>query len=831
MASLVSHRYLVSADEAEIDLEVDQRSQDNPNPDEQANNIITRKESISSSDRQVTGKKNNDDYEDIADIGDEDHHQSYQIERPTYTERQFHNEYKENDFEYVPYAQRLKKKIHKCHCGPRCCKDVIVSTLPILGWLPEYVIKTQLIRDIVSGITVCVMNIPQGMAYALLASLPPVYGLYLSFFAPIVYAFTGTSKDLAMGTYAIGSMMVGAAIEDVVPHYPADEPPTDYMNYNNTNTTAMPTWDREQELIDAAVILALIVGIIQLIMAVLHLGWITIYLSVPFMNGYISATACRLFTIQLINMLGVTVGSYSGAFDLFYTWGDIFENVDEWNYVTILLSISCILTIIAIKEIEIRYKKQLHGYPLGSELIVVILGTIASYLLDLEENYGVAVVGEIPAGLPTPSVPSTTYLTDLIGPAFPIVIISYAIAMVVVTLFAQKKGYKTDGNQELVAYGTTNVVVSFFSGFPASGAFDRTLVQDAAGGSSQIAGLVNSAVMLVVLLWIGPFFEALPSAVLASIIMITIADAFRNIPRDAKLYYNDILDFHVWWVTGMAVICFDIDLGLLIGVGFSIFIHVWRTQEPYCTLLGRIPDTELYKDIKWYSDANECPGVKIFCMHSSLYFANTAHFKARVYKLTKINPMQILRQKARQEQLELLERKKKLKEIKKDDSVDVIVPQESEQEMSQTRRRGHSTKPYSTDNNKSSDNLIVDEDDREMGSPHGTYIPELEDDDSYAGEDGLSTDLSPGNKIHTIIIDFSPLNFIDITGLTGLQQLFREYRLIGIKILLAHCKKRVRDFLSNVHFYEKVGIEETACLFVTVHDAVLSTAAPDKVNN
>nr|XP_006820995.1 PREDICTED: prestin-like [Saccoglossus kowalevskii] len=592
--------------------------------------------------------------------------QSYQINRPLYTDHNFHSAYKANEFEYVPYSERIGNKFRKCQCGPRCCKGCMVSVLPILSWLPAYVVRKQLLTDVISGITVCIVNIPQGMAYAMLATLPPVFGLYLGFFAPIVYGITGTCRELALGTYSVTSIMVGSAIQGVVPQYPEgmEEPPYDYMDYNvtNANTTGMPPmeWNRDQELIDAAIILTLLVGIIQLSMGILRLGWITIYLSDPFIKGYTTGSGFHVFTSQIDNMLGIRVGGRSGAFKLFYEYIEMLTRIDEWNYVTMLISISCVLVLVIIKDTERRFKKQLRGIPLAPELVVVIFGTLASYLLNLEENYNVDVVGDIPAGVPRPTLQSTKYLTSLIASAFPIAIVAYAIGIALASLFSQKHSYKIDGN--------------------------------------QVAGFVNSGLLLIVLLWIGPLFEQVPTAVLSAVIIIALRGIFRQILDVPRLFKYDLMDFHVWMVSCLSVVLLDVDIGIVIGVAFSIFAYVWRTQEPYCTLLGRIPGTDIYKDIKWYEDNAE-------------------------------------------------------------------------------------------------------------------NVSEME---------GLTTD-SADALTHTIIIDLSTVNFIDSTGLNGLRLVFNEYNKVGVKILLTHCRKRVRDFLFRCNFFDTVPIDAESCLFVTNHDAVVST--------
>nr|XP_006820998.1 PREDICTED: pendrin-like [Saccoglossus kowalevskii] len=769
MTSSMSLEHLVGADEEEVDLGVDRPLQDV---------LYNHSYKQDHHDQDVTAYV----VQDVADQDDADQTDPsliYQINRPMYTERGFHTEYKENEFEYVPCRQKIETMVKKCRCGSRCCKGCMVSTAPILGWLPRYVIRTQLLADIVSGITVCVMNIPQGMAYAMLASLPPVHGLYLGFFAPIIYALTGTSKQLAMGTYSVLSILVGTAIESAVPLYPDDmeEPPTNGMYFNNTEATAIPEWDRQQELIDAAIILALLVGIIQLSMGILRLGWVTVYLSDPFIKGYTTGSGVHVFTSQIDNILGVKVGSYDGLVKLYYVYRDIFTGIEEWNCVTILLSISCILVLIFIKEVESKFKKHLHGFPLGGELVVVILGTLSSYFLNLEANHNVDVVGEIPAGLPAPSLQSTKYLTSMIGSAFPIAIVSYSIAVAMASLFAQKKNYEIDAN--------------------------------------QIAGLVNSALMLVVLLWIGPLFETLPTAVLASIIIVALRGIFRQLLDLPTLYKYDVIDFGdiksdippqaVWCVSCLAVILSNVDIGLLIGVGFTIFAHVWRTQRPHCTLLGRIPGTDLYKDIKWYSSAREIPGIKIFCMQASLYYANVAHFKSKVYKLTGLNPKKTFQLKSRQQQYEN-SGKKGIKESENK----IAHVNESEQKYTPSQKAERS-RQLST---PAIDHLInIDRKTSKDDGEHGDHVTKFEDIQS------------PGCNIHTIIIDCSPVSFIDSTGLNGLRQLVNEFRQVDITVLLTHCRKSVRDFLSKGNFHEKVGSKGESCIFVTIHDAVLYSTA------
>ncbi|XP_070558890.1 prestin-like [Ptychodera flava] len=787
---------------------------------------------------------------------------SFRIERPVYTQRSFQTVYKESPNEYVPYSQRFKKKFKKCRCSGQCCGSCVTATLPIIKWLPKYSVTKQLVGDTISGITVCAMNIPQGMAYALLASVPAVYGLYLSFFAPIVYAFTGSAKEIAVGTFAIISMMVSSAIERAVPEDPSDSGFSASDVTNGTNTTGIPgTSDREEELVVAAVSLAFLVGLIQLLMGILRLGWVTIYLSDPFIRGYTTGAAIHVFTSQLDDLLGIDIPSYSGAFKLIYEYRDIILNLKYANYVTVLLSISCITVLIIIKMLESRFSKQLRGYPLGAELIVVILGALTSYLIGLED-YGVDIIGDIPTGLPAPKPPTTTYMASLLTDALAIAIVIFAISVSMASLFGQKNNYKVDANQELVAYGCTNTITSFFSCYPSSCSMSRSLVQENSGGTSQIAGLVNSALMLVVLLFLAPLFEPLPKAVLASVIVVALKGMFRQFSDLPKLWKYDIIDFNVWWVTCLGVFLFDVDIGLLIGVSFSIFVVVWRTQEPYCCLLGRIPGTDIYKDITYVPSAKEIPGIKIFRMMSSLYYANVDHFKKSLHKLTKVNPRKILQARAERELQKEMEEKKRRKEMKKQ-GIDESTNQEPEQSQASssntTASRKNSVKlrtpvalvvsddwmhdhtytetaEETDDDNKEADQLsnhtrrTNSQSETETFGNH--YNRDAYDSDDDEDDDHIGQKIEEGELggIHTIILDCGTFNFVDSSGVSGLIQIFNAYRKVGVKILMAQAKRRVRDTISKSGFYSQVNLKGQSCLFVTIHDAVLYAVQESDLN-
>ncbi|XP_072033239.1 prestin-like [Amphiura filiformis] len=507
-------------------------------------------------------------------------HVQLEIDRPIYSETEFQKQYKhlEKDDSNL---DKLKKRIDKIELTPSSLWRFIQRLVPIVKWLPNYKIKSDLLWDTISGITTGIMRVPQAMAYGILATLPAVMGLYVAFFSTLIYAIFGTSKHISVGTWAVLSIMVGDAIDDVV-------------SAETSNRDRPLDADDETELrIQVAISLSLLVGFIQVGMGILRLGIITRYLSEPLVKGFTTGVAIHVFTSQFSKLFGVSVARYSGPLALIYTYIEFFSKLATANTCAIVISIISLLIFVVIGEINDRQAakgwcrkdgKKGKKLPIPTELLVVVLATMSSYLGEFEEKYELGVVGDIPTGLPFPVAPPTKYFGSLIGAAIAIAVVGFAISIAMAHLYARKYNYEVDANQEFIAYGSCNIVSSFFQCYPSATSLSRTVVQEGAGGKTQL----------------------------------------------------------MWLVAFTLVVLLGVDLGLLLSMIFALITIVVRYQSPYCALKGRVPDTDIYRDISFVQDIEELPGIKIFGCSSSLCFINADHFKNSLYKKAGFNPQKML---------------------------------------------------------------------------------------------------------------------------------------------------------------------------------------------
>ncbi|XP_053378187.1 prestin-like isoform X3 [Mercenaria mercenaria] len=712
------------------------------------------------------------------------------IERSVFSQKHFDESYEAVSHPSPTLKEVVHKKLSKCVCSGSCLKKFLFGMFPFINIMKDYSVKEDLPSDIVSGLTVGIMHIPQGMAYGMLTTLPPVYGLYMSFFPVLVYFFFGSSKHISMGTFAVACLMIGSAVSKgmdtvSIPHSTAGlVTVAGNQTGNQTNLTASAADDTStmsREEVDLrlqfAMSVTFLVGVIQLLMGVLRLGFITVYLSDPLISGFTTGAACHVFTSQIKHVFGVQTARYSGVFKLVYTYRDFFSNIDTANYVTILLSIVCI-TILYCTSRFINQNPKLKPrmfMPVPIELIVVVLGTVISYAIKLEENHGVVVVSDIPTGLPEPNLKALRRIPDVISDAIALAIVIFAISISMGKLLAKKHDYEVDANQELVAYGLSTVVSSFFSSAAPSASLSRSLVQERVGGRTQVAGLVSCCLLLVVLLAIGPYFRTLPNCVMASTVIVALDGLFAQVFTVPDLWYNRRPDFFVWIVAFLATVLLDVDLGLGAAVIFNIVTVVVRSQRPYGCVLGQMPGTDLYRDMHIYQEAKEIPGIRIFRFEHSLFFVNTEHFKTLLFKKT-ANP-----RKLKIAQRKRMTEKEKLKDKKQDESI-IIDRQDSTNEAAQVQLQS-----------KSGEVKVMVVADSKPKCPQEV-------------------------DFHTIILDCSPWSFVDSMGVKVLAAVICEYKSVGINVILANCKGGIRDMFEKTKFYDTV---DHSNIYVSVHDAVL----------
>ncbi|EEC09289.1 sulfate/bicarbonate/oxalate exchanger SAT-1, putative, partial [Ixodes scapularis] len=514
--------------------------------------------------------------------------------------------------------QMKRKFLSCCSCTPL---SLLYSIFPILHWLPRYRVREHLVNDVVAGFTVSIMHIPQGLAYGVLAGAGAINGLYVSAFPAIVYFFMGTSKHVSVGTFAVVSLLSASALISVT------GPKEDGATLNSTEQARMAEGsdDIVPTSMEVLAALAIVVGVIQVAIVLIRKAWLTLVLATAI------AFSSRCF-VGFFFVLSVIACAWLltrvGAFPVCYfkIVRDVVQNLGKTNLVTLAISVTAMVACFAVHEgINARYKAKLK-MPVPIDLIVIIAATAISYFCDFNHVYGVKVMGYVPTGLPVPEVPRVDLMVRLILDGFVIAIVSFTIALSMAKLFAKRHRYQIDPNQELNALGAANVITSFFGCYPCAVSLSRSSVQEKAGGQTQLAAVISSAIVIVIILAAGPLFRTLPSCILSAVIIVALKGMLFQVRDCVNTWKVSRLDALTWMITFTSVVVLDIDIGIGAGIGFSVVTVILRTLVPYVSFLGNVPDTDIYLDVKRYKKA-KIPRVKIFHFSSALYFANRDVFK------------------------------------------------------------------------------------------------------------------------------------------------------------------------------------------------------------
>jgi SulP family sulfate permease len=463
--------------------------------------------------------------------------------------------------------------------------------MPALVWLPRYR-RADLPGDLTAGVTTAVMLIPQAMAYALLAGLPPVVGLYAAIAPPLVYALFGSSPKLAVGPVAMDSLLVAAAVGSVA-------------------------LAGTEVYVTTAAALALMVGAVQLGMGALRLGFVVNFLSRPVLSGFTSAAALVIAASQLGPLLGLRLGSSTALHTIVL---EIAGAVTKIHVPTLVLAAVTMLVLV------------LLGRWRGKALLVVALGIAASALLDLPA-LGVAVVGEVPPGLPSPALPLVPWATlgALVPAALTIALVSFMEA-ISSGLAVAEDDQRPAADRELVALGLSNLACGVMRGYPVAGGLSRTAVNAQAGARTGLAGVFTAALVALALLFLTPLLRGLPRASLAAIIVVAVFGLIdRKLPRE--LWRVRRRELPVLLLTFMATLTLGISTGLVLGVLASLLLFVLRTTRPHTAVLGRLPGTHVYRNLRRFPDAEPVPGLVLVRLDAQLYFANAAFLRATLLRL------------------------------------------------------------------------------------------------------------------------------------------------------------------------------------------------------
>lgn len=473
---------------------------------------------------------------------------------------------------------------------------LVKKLIPILEWLPNYK-KSQLRGDVVAGLTVAIVLIPQGIAYALIAGLPPIYGLYAALVPQLMYAIFGSSRQVAIGPVAMDSLIVATGV----------------------STLALIG---SESYIAIAILLALMVGGIQFLMGIFRLGFIVNFLSRPVIIGFTSAVAFIIGLNQFRNLLGV---EFLQSDQVHILLEDIFNRFLYFNTPTAIIGVIACIIIMVFRKIN---KK------IPNALVVVVLGIVAIRFFG---NYfaEVAIVKEIPSGLPAFKMPviDIALIRELFPIAATLVMVGYLeIISIGKTLEAKQDEYRVRPNQELVALGLSNIVGSLFQSYPSTSSFSRSAINEEAGGTTGISAIVSAIVVVLTLLFLTPVFYHLPKTILAAIIIVAVFNLI-NIKEAKRLWKANNLDFWLLVATFFSTLFFGIEYGILIGVGLSLIVLIFRTSRPYVIELGKVPNSDFYRNKNRFGEVVIDNEVLVFRFDAQLFYANSSYFRDKLEEM------------------------------------------------------------------------------------------------------------------------------------------------------------------------------------------------------
>lgn len=464
---------------------------------------------------------------------------------------------------------------------------------PILTWLPNYK-KAYLSGDLSAGLTVGILLIPQGMAYAMIAGLPPVYGLYASVVPQIIYAIFGTSRQLSVAPVAMDSLLVATGISVL-----AVEGTDAYITF--------------------AIMLALFMGVAQFTLGMIRMGFITNLLSKPVISGFTSAAALIIGLNQLKYLMGIDV---SRGHEIHKILVSAFEKIGEVHWLTLIIGIAGIAFI----KLSKKFSPKLPG-----ALVAVVVGILVVFGLGLDEK-GVSIVQDIPQGLPAFMMPDLSWelVEKLLPLSLTIAVVAYMEAFSVAkAIEAKRRNYKVRPNQELIALGAANIVGSLFQSYPVTGGFSRSAVNEQSGAQTPLASLISAALVALTLLFLTPLFYHLPHAILAAIIMVAVSGLIDT-KYILTLWKTNKVELGLLLATALVTVVFGMVPGIVSGIILSVLILLFKAANPHMALLGRVKGFSEYRNLKRFEDLETWEELMIVRVDVPFVFVNIQTIKERI---------------------------------------------------------------------------------------------------------------------------------------------------------------------------------------------------------
>ncbi|KAL8537577.1 hypothetical protein ACS0TY_012629 [Phlomoides rotata] len=478
---------------------------------------------------------------------------------------------------------------------------------PIFQWAPNYSFKL-LKSDVIAGLTIASLAIPQGISYAKLANMPPITGLYSSFVPPLIYAILGSSRHLSVGPVSIASLVMGTMLNEVVTHV---EQPFLYLQLALTST--------------------FFAGLFQASLGFLRLGFVIDFLSKATLLGFMAGAAVIVSLQQLKGLLGIV--HFTTKMQLVPVLASVFHHRDEWSPQTIIMGVIFLILLLITRQISSRNPK-LFWVTAAAPLTSVILSTVLVTCLKTK-LHSIQTIGRLPKGVNPPSLKMLYFKGPYLGLTIKtgaiIGTLSLTEGIAVGRTFATLKNYQVDGNKEMSAIGLMNVAGSCCTCFVTTGSFSRSAVNYNAGGQTVVSNIIMALAVLITLLFLMPLFQYTPNLILAAII-ITAVVGLIDYNGAYELWKVDKLDFLACLSSFFGVLLISVPIGLGIAVGVSVFKILLHVTRPNTVALGRIPETHVYQNLSRYSEAVRVPGFFILGVEAPIYFANSTYLHERILR-------------------------------------------------------------------------------------------------------------------------------------------------------------------------------------------------------
>jgi len=542
----------------------------------------------------------------------------------------------------VPEGQQTLKSKRQRVEGFGIFQKYAFTHLPVLTWMPQ--MRWRTIRaDIIAGVTVGVMVIPQSMSYGSIAGLPYINGMYSACIPTLIYALFGQSRQLAVGPVAMVSLLVEAGLRGAL----TEEQCPKWYKDGGEKSGKLQSEVCEAEYVQLATLTALTVGLMQVAASILKLGFLASFLGHPVTSGFTSGAAIIIGLSQLKYILGYEIKKSQYIYETLHS---VFKNIHETQKTPLILGLITLVFLIVNKRIAQQHKRLSMMGPLGP-LVCCFVGTVlVGVVPSLREEHHIDYVGDIPSVLKEGwSVGTEGWslqaVREILPTALSACLIGYMESIAIGKNLAAKHGYEIEAGQEMLAIGLSNFIGAFFSCYPVTGSFSRSAVSDNTGALTQFAGVVTAIIMFATLLFLTPLFYYLPKYVLAAIVMSSVIPLVA-ISEAKKLFRVKRVDFFLWVVAFIGTLFLGVLPGIALAVGLSLVIVIYESVRPQITILWRIPGTTIYRNMKQESSGAFIPNVFIARIGSSLYFANASFVKdmmlAYVSDLEETNPTQYI---------------------------------------------------------------------------------------------------------------------------------------------------------------------------------------------